>query len=152
MGANSAKALVVNERDHLFDVIAWHGYFREGHYCLEIFKPLLYTGLCIAVCLVHGLSAVHQAHQAPFVAVYLGFVVFGLLLHHVPVEPMGSTLACLGASMHALCGWPTPFGAASNSTHKPLGNFDQAADAAAIQACHTVAEQVVNFARMRRSR
>jgi FMN reductase len=64
-------------------------------------------------------------------------------------QAMGSTLASLRAIVHALRGWPTPFGATLNSATKPFGSADQAADAGAIQACHTVAEQVVDFARMR---
>jgi FMN reductase len=64
-------------------------------------------------------------------------------------QAMGSTLASLRAIVHALRGWPTPFGATLNTTGKPFGNAGQGADATAIQACETVAEQVVGFARMR---
>jgi FMN reductase len=63
-------------------------------------------------------------------------------------QAMGSTLASLRAIVHALRGWPTPYGATLNSNGKPFGSAGQAADAAAVQACQTVAEQVVGFARM----
>jgi len=61
-------------------------------------------------------------------------------------QAMGSTLASLRAVVHALRGWPTPFGAALNSSSKPFGSADQAADPAALQACELVAGEVVGFA------
>jgi FMN reductase len=66
-------------------------------------------------------------------------------------QAMGSTLASLRAIVHALRGWPTPFGATLNTTGRPFGNAGQPADAAAIKGCETVAEQVVYFARMSRA-
>lgn len=82
--------------------------------------------------------------------VYLEGRAVGCIVCAEGAQAMGSTLASLRAIVHALRGWPTPFGATLNSAHKPFGSGDQAADPAAIQACHTVAEQVVDFARMRR--
>jgi FMN reductase len=84
--------------------------------------------------------------------VYLEGRAVGCIVCAEGAQAMGSTLASVRAIVHALRGWPTPYGATLNSTHKPFGSADQAADAAAIQACHTVAEQVVDFARMRRKR
>lgn len=66
-------------------------------------------------------------------------------------QAMGSTLASLRAIVHTLRGWPTPFGATLNSSAKPFGGEGQNADAAAIKACETVAEEVVAFARMSRA-
>jgi len=63
-------------------------------------------------------------------------------------QAMGSTLASLRAIVHALRGWPTPFGAALNSIGRPFGGDAQAADPAALKACETIAEEVVGFARM----
>jgi FMN reductase len=63
-------------------------------------------------------------------------------------QAMGSTLASLRAIVHSLRGWPTPFGAALNSSTRPFGAEGQAADPAAVQACHTVADEVVMFARL----
>jgi FMN reductase len=84
--------------------------------------------------------------------VYLEGRAVGCIVCAEGAQAMGSTLASLRAIVHALRGWPTPFGATLNSANKPFGSADQAADAAAIQACHTVAEQVVDFARMRLKR
>ena len=67
-------------------------------------------------------------------------------------QAMGSTLAALRAVVHALRGWPTPYGATLHATQRPLGTETQAADPAAIQACQRVAEEVAAFARMALSR
>lgn len=80
--------------------------------------------------------------------VYLEGRAVGCIVCAEGAQAMGSTLASLRAIVHALRGWPTPFAATLNSANKPFGSADQAADPAAIQACQTVAEQVVNFARM----
>lgn len=61
----------------------------------------------------------------------------------------GTSLMTLRAIVHALRGWPTPFGAALN-TGSPL--FDEAGsclDARDASQLATVAAQVVEFARMR---
>ncbi|CAN5894897.1 NAD(P)H-dependent oxidoreductase [soil metagenome] len=63
-------------------------------------------------------------------------------------QAMGSTLASLRAIVHTLRGWPTPFGAALNSTAVPFGAEGRAADPVAINACEMVAAEVVAFARM----
>jgi FMN reductase len=68
-------------------------------------------------------------------------------------QAMGSTLAALRAVVHALRGWPTPFGAALNASARPFGTPatagapGQPADPAALQACALVADEVVQFAR-----
>ena len=64
-------------------------------------------------------------------------------------QATGSTLNALRGIIHAMRGWPTPFGAALNST---AGLFDETGacrEAKDAWALHTVAEQVVEFARMR---
>jgi len=51
--------------------------------------------------------------------------------------------------VHALRGWPTPYGATLNASTRPFGAPDgTGADSAAIQACERVAEEVAMFARM----
>jgi FMN reductase len=64
-------------------------------------------------------------------------------------QATGSTLLALRSIIHAMRGWPTPFGAALNST-TPLfdetGSCHESKDGLALR---TVAEQVVEFARMR---
>jgi FMN reductase len=62
-------------------------------------------------------------------------------------QAMGSTLGSLRAIVHALRGWPTPYGAALNTRDAPLGSADRPADPAALQACQAVAREVVQFAR-----
>ena len=64
-------------------------------------------------------------------------------------QAAGTTLTTLRSIIHALRGWPTPFGAALNAAS---GLFD--ADGACIEAkdawqLATVAEQVLDFARMK---
>jgi FMN reductase len=64
-------------------------------------------------------------------------------------QATGSTLMALRAIIHAMRGWPTPFGAALNST---AGLFDEAGacrDQKDAWALNTVAEQVMAFAKMR---
>lgn len=64
-------------------------------------------------------------------------------------QATGSTLNALRGIIHAMRGWPTPFGAALNST---AGLFDEAGgcrDAKDAWALATVAEQVMEFAKMR---
>jgi FMN reductase len=64
-------------------------------------------------------------------------------------QATGSTLMALRAIIHAMRGWPTPFGAALNST---AGLFDETGacrDPKDGWALSTVAEQVMEFARMR---
>lgn len=64
-------------------------------------------------------------------------------------QATGSTLNTLRGIIHAMRGWPTPFGAALNST---AGLFDEAGscrDPKDAWALSTVAEQVMEFARMR---
>jgi FMN reductase len=64
-------------------------------------------------------------------------------------QACGTTLMALRAIIHALRGWPTPFGAALNST---AGLFDEAGacrDSKDAWALTTVADQVLEFAKMR---
>jgi FMN reductase len=62
-------------------------------------------------------------------------------------QALGSTLLSLRSIVHALRGWPTPYGAAINSRDAPFGNADKPADPAALKACQMVAAEVVQFAR-----
>ena len=63
-------------------------------------------------------------------------------------QAIGATMAALRAVVHSLRGWPTPYAAAINTRNKPFGSDTQAADPAAIEACQTVAEEVVRFAKL----
>jgi FMN reductase len=64
-------------------------------------------------------------------------------------QAMGSTLASLRAVVHALRGWPTPYGATINASTRPFGGPDgEGADPAALQACERIAEEIAGFVRM----
>jgi FMN reductase len=66
-------------------------------------------------------------------------------------QAMGSTLIGLRSVVHALRGWPTPYGAALNPSQRPLGDLQgQGADPASMRACEMVAAEVVEFARMKK--
>ena len=80
--------------------------------------------------------------------VYLTGRAVGCIVCADGAQAMGSTLAALRAIVHALRGWPTPFGAVLNATAKPFGVPGQAADPLALQACELVADEVVQFARL----
>lgn len=82
--------------------------------------------------------------------IYLDGRAVGCIVCAYGAQAMGSTLSSLRAMVHALRGWPTPYGATIVAGQ---GVFEAAADAGdsdAVRACHTVAEQVVEFARMKR--
>lgn len=67
-------------------------------------------------------------------------------------QAAGTTLMAVRAIIHAMRGWPTPFGAALNAT---TGLFDEAGacrEAKDAWQLTTVAEQVMDFATMRVSR
>ena len=67
-------------------------------------------------------------------------------------QAAGTTLMALRSIIHALRGWPTPFGAALNATtdlFDGLGDCREAKDAWQLS---TVAEQVMDFAQMRAAR
>ncbi len=66
-------------------------------------------------------------------------------------QAIGATIASLRAVVHSLRGWPTPYAAAINTRNKPFGSEGQPADPTAIEACHTVAHEVVQFARLARA-
>jgi FMN reductase len=59
------------------------------------------------------------------------------------------TLHQLRQVVHALRGWPTPYGAVINSSEQRLD--DPASAPAAVEQLHLVGMQVVEFARMRRA-
>jgi len=79
--------------------------------------------------------------------VYLAGRAVGCIVCADGAQAMGSTLAALRAIVHALRGWPSPYGATLHASAKPFGAPGQAADPAAVQACELVADEVVQFAR-----
>ncbi|HEY2049909.1 MAG TPA: NADPH-dependent FMN reductase [Caulobacteraceae bacterium] len=76
---------------------------------------------------------------------YLHGRAVGCIVTATGPQACGSTLAALRAIVHALRGWPTPFGAALNggSLFDDEGEFNDARDAWQVE---TVAQQVIDFA------
>ena len=64
-------------------------------------------------------------------------------------QAAGTTLMALRAIIHALRGWPTPFGAALNAGTKLFDEAGECCEPKDLWQLATVAEQVMEFARMR---
>lgn len=79
--------------------------------------------------------------------VYLSGRAVGCIVCAYGSQAMGTTLSSMRDIVHSLRGWPTPFGAALNVLQTSFE--DPASDSAqeATQACETVAEEVVQFAK-----
>jgi FMN reductase len=78
--------------------------------------------------------------------VYLSGRAVGCMVCAYGPQAMGTTLSAMRDIVHSLRGWPTPFGAAINVTQQPFGHAGSPADPAVVQACETVALEVVQFA------
>lgn len=78
---------------------------------------------------------------------YLQDRAVGLIVCAEGAQAMGSTLAALRTVVHALRGWPTPYGATVNTASRPFEPDGRVKDEAVSRACETVAEEVVTFAR-----
>jgi len=65
-------------------------------------------------------------------------------------QSLGSTLMALRSIVHALRGWPTPFAAAINSRPSPFVGNANSLPAEMLHTLELVAQQVVEFAQMRR--
>ncbi len=65
-------------------------------------------------------------------------------------QSLGSTLMALRSIVHALRGWPTPFAAAINARPSPFAGSPHSAPIEVIRSLELVAQQVVEFAQMRR--
>ncbi|WP_418318855.1 NADPH-dependent FMN reductase [Piscinibacter sakaiensis] len=73
----------------------------------------------------------------------------GLIVCADGAQAMGTTLISLRAVVHALRGWPTPYGATLLSSSRPFGNREgHGVDPAAVQACETVGAEVAWFSRL----
>ncbi len=64
-------------------------------------------------------------------------------------QAAGTTLTAMRSIIHALRGWPTPFGAALNGATQLFDEAGECRDPKDAWQLATVAEQVVEFARMR---
>ena len=67
-------------------------------------------------------------------------------------QAAGTALTALRSIIHALRGWPTPYGAAFNATASSFGPDGQPIDPKDAWQLATVGEQVLEFARMQLAR
>jgi FMN reductase len=81
---------------------------------------------------------------------YLAGRAVGAIVCAGGAQAMGATLGTLRTIVHALRGWPTPFSVVINAAQKPFSADGACSDPIIAQQLAFVAEQVVEFARMRR--
>jgi FMN reductase len=79
---------------------------------------------------------------------YLAGRAVGCIVCADGAQAMGTTLVGLRSVVHALRGWPTPYGATVLSSARPFGGDGAEADPSAIAVCQRVGAEVVAFARM----
>lgn len=79
--------------------------------------------------------------------VYLQDRAVGCIVCAEGAQALGSTLMAMRSVVHALRGWPTPFGAAVHTAVPPFDGQGRVVDETVRRACETVAEEVVTFAR-----
>lgn len=82
-------------------------------------------------------------------AVYFDGRAMGCIASANGWQATGTTLAALRSIAHALRAWPTPLGVAINSTERVFELGGGCADEAVARNLRIMAEQVVEFARMR---
>jgi FMN reductase len=83
--------------------------------------------------------------------VYLDGLAVGLIACAAGWQGGSQTLSTLRGIVHALRGWPTPLGAALNSSNPLFDTSGDCLDMSSKFQLETVGRQVVEFARMRRS-
>ena len=81
---------------------------------------------------------------------YLDGRAVGLIACAAGWQGAGQTLAALRSIAHALRGWPTPMGAIVNTAGKIFDDTGNCLDPSVTSQLRTIAQQVVEFARMRR--
>jgi FMN reductase len=82
--------------------------------------------------------------------VYFDGVAVGLIVTAGGWQAAGQTLTTLRGIVHALRGWPTPLGAALNTSTRLFDEHGICTDLSSRMQLETVGRQVVEFARMRR--
>lgn len=80
---------------------------------------------------------------------YLSGIAVGAIVTAAGAQAAGTSLITLRAVIHALRGWPTPFGAALNSATPLFDDVGSCRDDKDESQLNMVADQVVEFARMR---
>ena len=88
-----------------------------------------------------------RSHERP----YFDGKAVGIIITADGAQAGGTTLMAVRGIIHAMRGWPTPFGAALNASNlfDDTGECREAKDAAQLAM---VAEQVMEFAQMRRAK
>lgn len=81
---------------------------------------------------------------------YLDGRAVGCIVTAAGWQSAGSTLAALRSIVHALRGWPTPFGAMINTAQPVFDSSGACTDPKVIEQLAIVARQVVEFARLHR--
>ncbi|WP_375460043.1 NADPH-dependent FMN reductase [uncultured Enterovirga sp.] len=81
--------------------------------------------------------------------VYFDGLAVGLIACAAGWQATGQTLAALRSIAHALRGWPTPMGAALNTSTKIFDDEGACTDLSSRFQLETVGQQVVRFSRMR---
>ena len=81
--------------------------------------------------------------------VYFDGLAVGLIACAAGWQATGQTLAALRSIAHALRGWPTPMGAALNTSTKLFDDEGACTDLSSRFQLETVGQQVVRFSRMR---
>jgi FMN reductase len=95
----------------------------------------------------NALDTLELGHDDP--APYFQDRPVGVVVTSDGSQASATTLVSLRSIVHALRGWPTPFGAAVTTTPHLFDEDGRCADARHAWQLQTVAEQVVGFARMR---
>lgn len=79
---------------------------------------------------------------------YLDGRAVGCIVTAAGWQSAGSTLAALRSIVHALRGWPTPFGATINTAQPVFDSSGACTDSKVLEQLSIVACQVVDFARL----
>jgi len=95
--------------------------------------------------LKNALDYAEDLRQDP--RVYLQDRAVGCIVCAEGAQALGSTLVAMRSVIHALRGWPTPFGAAIHTAVRPFDAQGRVIDEGVRRACETVAEEVVGFVR-----
>lgn len=82
---------------------------------------------------------------------YLSGRAVGAIVCAEGAQAVGATLVTVRSIIHALRGWPTPYAAAIDSTSEPFGADGGSISEPVRLSLALVAEQVVEFAQMRRA-
>jgi FMN reductase len=79
---------------------------------------------------------------------YLDGRAVGCIITAAGWQTCGSALSALRSIVHALRGWPTPYGATLNTTEKIFDDSGACSDPKIVTQLATVARQVIEFAHM----